>query len=376
MRLRRKNTTQYIVLGVVGIVVLTLIYFSVHRASFRYFPPKSSTQDRKVVLVTGGAGFIGSHTCISLIEAGYGVVIVDNLANAEAKVVDTIQDLTGYGVHFYHGDVADPLLLESIFLRHSIFAVVHFAGLKSVAESVADPLRYYQVNLGTTMTLLEAMTRYGVRQMVFSSSATVYAPAKVAVQETDAVAPSTPYGETKLMLERMIADWSKATSGRAVSLRYFNPIGAHPSGRLGEKPRGPANNIMPMIGRVLLGEAEIFSIYGSDYATRDGTGERDYIHVVDLAEGHIAALTYLEDFPGSHVFNLGTGKPTSVLELVGAMEKASGKKLAVEKKPRRSGDLGIVYADASRARDKLGWHAKRDLDEMCTSAWKYLKQRS
>jgi UDP-glucose 4-epimerase len=313
------------------------------------------------VLVTGALGYIGSHTCTVLAEAGYRLAIVDNLSNAKREVLSRLREITRADIAFHELD-----------LRDGIDVVVHFAGLKAVGESVEKPLLYYDNNVGGTLALLEAMAARGVKRMVFSSSATVYGePAKLPIPEDHGLAPTNPYGKTKLMIEHILADHAAADpSFRYVALRYFNPIGAHPSGRIGEDPRGIPNNLLPFVAQVAVGKLPALRVFGKDYNTPDGTGVRDYIHVMDLARGHLAALRFLEK-SHSLTCNLGTGRGYSVLEVVKAFERASGRKVPLEFAPRRTGDAAASYADASLARKALGWRAELDIDAMCRDVWRW-----
>lgn len=321
------------------------------------------------ILVTGGAGYIGSHTCVALLEAGHKVIIADNLINSKRESVDKIMNITGEEVIFYEIDVTDAQAVDEIFREHKLDGVIHFAGLKAVGESVEKPLDYYYNNIVSTMVLAKACLQYGVNRIVFSSSATVYGDNTVPFVETMDLLPTTnPYGETKAMSERILTDIAKANPNFSVSLlRYFNPVGAHKSGLIGEAPNGIPNNLMPYVAQVAKGKLEKLRIFGNDYPTVDGTGVRDFIHVVDLAEGHVAALEHLT--AGIHVYNLGTGKGTSVLELVEAFEKANGIKVPYEIVERRPGDIATSYADVSKAERELGWKARRDVVDMCRDAW-------
>jgi UDP-glucose 4-epimerase len=327
-----------------------------------------------VILVTGGLGYIGSHTCVVLAEAGHELLIVDNLANAKLAVLDRIRDLApGRRIEFERLDVRDRPAMERLLARRGIDAVVHFAGLKAVGESVEKPVLYYDNNVGGTLALLEAMQANGVRRLVFSSSATVYGdPERLPLTETHPLRPANPYGRTKLMVEQILADCAAADRQFAfAALRYFNPAGAHASGRIGEDPRGIPNNLFPYIARVATGRLGKLNVWGSDYATPDGTGVRDYLHVVDLARGHLAALEYLAKRGSSITVNLGTGRGYSVLEAVRAFERASRKKIALEMAPRRPGDVAQCYADPALAARELGWRAELDLDAMCRDAWRW-----
>ncbi len=331
---------------------------------------------KKTILVTGGLGYIGSHACVALAEAGYGLAIVDNLSNAKRGVLERIAELApGTRIAFHEADIRDRTALEKIF-SNPIEAVVHFAGLKAVGESVEKPLLYYDNNVGGTISLLETMAKHGVRRMVFSSSATVYGePRKLPIPETHPLGPTNPYGQTKLIVEKLLHDYSGSDPDfRFIALRYFNPTGAHPSGRIGEDPAGVPNNLFPYISQVAVGRRAALNVWGSDYATPDGTGVRDYIHVVDLAEGHVAALQYLEQKRSSITVNLGTGRGYSVLDAVKAFERASGKRIALRHAPRRPGDVAACYADATLAGRELGWKTRFGLDEMCRDVWRWQSQ--
>ncbi|RBP42260.1 UDP-glucose 4-epimerase GalE [Garciella nitratireducens] len=325
------------------------------------------------ILVTGGAGYIGSHTCIELLHAGHSVIIADNLCNSKEETIEKIQKITHQAVIFYKIDVTDEKAVDQIFSSHEIDGVIHFAGLKAVGESVEKPLAYYYNNLVSTMTLAKACIQYGVNKFVFSSSATVYGENKVPFVETMDLFPTTnPYGETKVMSERILMDVAKANPNFAVSLlRYFNPVGAHESGLIGEDPNGIPNNLMPYITQVAKGKLKKLRVFGKDYPTVDGTGVRDYIHVVDLAQGHVAALEKLIE--GVHIYNLGTGQGTSVLQLVQAFEEVNGVKIPYEIVGRRSGDIAQCYADVTKAKKELGWTAKRGIKEMVRDAWNFEK---
>ena len=325
------------------------------------------------ILVAGGAGFIGSHTCVSLIEAGHSVVVADNLFNSKASAIDRIAEITGARPKFYECDVTNAASVEKIFAENALDGVIHFAGYKAVGESVDKPLMYYRNNLGSTVTLADACLRHGVKRFVFSSSATVYGDNKPPFVEGMELMPTTnPYGETKVISERILTDTAKANPEFCVSLlRYFNPVGAHQSGLIGEEPNGVPNNLMPYITKVAKGKLPQLRVFGNDYDTTDGTGVRDYIHVVDLAEGHVAAIEKLTS--GVHIHNLGTGEGTSVLQLVHAFERANGIKIPYEIVGRRAGDIAVCYADAGKAERELGWKAKRSVEDMCRDAWRFEK---
>ena len=325
------------------------------------------------ILVTGGAGYIGSHTCIELLNAGYEIVVMDNFCNSSPKVLDIIKDITGKDFKFYECDMCRKDDIEQIFKENKIDSVIHFAGLKAVGESVQIPLKYYSNNITGTLNLLELMEKYDVNNIVFSSSATVYGnPASVPITEDFPLSTTNPYGATKLMLENILRDVYVANNKLSVTLlRYFNPIGAHKSGRLGENPRGIPNNLLPYISQVAVGKLEKLHVFGDNYPTPDGTGVRDYIHVVDLSLGHVKAVKVQSGKPGVHVYNLGTGKGTSVLELMHAFEKASGKEIPYVIDPPRAGDIAECWADASKAEKELGWKAERHIPEMCEDSWRW-----
>lgn len=327
----------------------------------------------QTVLVTGGLGYIGSHTCVALMEAGHEVVIVDSLCNSEPEVLGRIAILTGRCPAFYQGDVRDGDLLDRVMRRHDIAAVVHFAGLKAVGDSTRVPLEYYAVNVCGSVCLLEAMKRAGVRRFVFSSSATVYGePERVPIVESHPVRPFNPYGRTKLAVEEILGDLHESDPRWAIAaLRYFNPAGAHESGLLGESPSGVPNNLMPYVSQVVAGQRESLHVFGNDYPTPDGTGVRDYVHVVDLAEAHVRAVNLVIRTPGLETINLGTGTGYSVLEVVEAYEAACGREIPHDFAPRRPGDVPSYYADPSYARKRLGWRARRGLDDMCTDAHRF-----
>ncbi len=326
------------------------------------------------VLLTGGAGYIGSHTAVELLNAGHDVVIADNYANSSSIVAQRITRITGKPVKCYEADAADPAALERIFQENAIDSVIHFAGLKAVGESVRLPLDYYRNNLDSTLALLAAMEAHGVRQLIFSSSATVYGRhAALPYREDAETGPCTnPYGWTKLFIEQIIRDYAAAHPDfSVVLLRYFNPVGAHESGLMGEDPRDIPNNLMPYIARVAVGTLPYLNVFGNDYPTPDGTGVRDYIHVTDLATGHMAALDYAASHTGVEVFNLGTGTGYSVLDMVHAFSRACGRDIPYRIAPRRSGDIAACYADVTKAKEILGWRAKLDIDDMCRSAWNW-----
>lgn len=325
------------------------------------------------ILLTGGAGFIGSHTCIELIKAGHEAVIADDLSNSKQAVLERLKELTGKDIPFYNIDVADKEKVDHMFAKESFDAVIHFAGFKAVGESVAKPLMYYRNNLDTTLTLLEAMAKYNVSNFVFSSSATVYGvPERVPLVEGMKTGCTNPYGWTKLMIEQILTDAAAADKNLSVVLlRYFNPIGAHPSGRIGEDPTGIPNNLLPYITQVAIGKLPQLGVFGNDYPTHDGTGVRDYIHVVDLAKGHVKAIEYAGKNKGTEIFNLGTGIGYSVLDIVKAFEKANDIKIPYVIKPRRDGDIAECYADPTKARDVLGWQAEETLENMCKDSWRW-----
>lgn len=325
------------------------------------------------ILITGGLGYIGSHTCVALLEAGHKVIVVDNLYNSSVRILDSIKKLTNKNIIFYQNDVTNESDIKNIFLSNEIDGVIHFAGFKAVGESSEKPGEYYFNNLVSTIVLAKTCLMFGVNKFVFSSSATVYGENSVPFLETMSLLPTTnPYGETKAMCERILMDIVKANPNFSVSiLRYFNPVGAHESGLIGEAPNGIPNNLMPYITQVATGKLNKLRIFGNDYPTSDGTGVRDYIHVMDLAEGHVAALNNLTE--GVHIYNLGTGKGTSVLELVLAFEEANGIKIPYEIVDNRPGDIAACYADVSKAERELGWKAKRDLVSMCRDAWRFEK---
>jgi UDP-glucose 4-epimerase len=330
------------------------------------------------ILVTGGAGYIGSHTCLELLELGYEITVVDNLTNANQESLNRVEKLTGGKINLVVTDVRDRERLAAVFAEaeRPIEAVIHFAGLKAVGESVEKPLLYYQNNLISTLVLNEVMLEHGCRNIIFSSSATVYGdPEKSPIPETAPLSCTNPYGRTKLMIEEILRDVNRAHPQFNVALlRYFNPVGAHPSGEIGEDPAGIPNNLTPYITQVLVGKLEELSVFGDDYPTADGTGVRDYIHVVDLARGHIRALEKLADNPGIVVYNLGTGRGYSVLEVIRGFERASSKPVAYRIAPRRPGDAASCYADPARAERELGWKTEYDLDQMCIDSWNWQRK--
>ena len=327
-----------------------------------------------MILVTGGAGFIGSHTCVALAAAGIPYLILDNFCNSRRSVLERMARITGAAPQYVEGDIRDEALLARVFAEHPIEAVVHFAALKAVGESVRKPLDYYDNNVSGTVVLLRAMQAAGVRSLVFSSSATVYGePATVPIREDFPLSATNPYGWTKLMMEQVLADVDKAEPGqwRIARLRYFNPVGAHESGLIGEDPQDVPNNLLPYVAQVAVGLRESLSVYGDDYPTPDGTGVRDYIHVSDLADGHVAALRYLREHPGLLTVNLGTGRPVSVLEMVRGFEQASGRPVPYRVVARRPGDVAQCWADPALAERLLGWKAHHGLDRMCVDAWRW-----
>ncbi|RZA35634.1 MAG: UDP-glucose 4-epimerase GalE [Lysobacteraceae bacterium] len=325
------------------------------------------------ILVTGGMGYIGSHTVVELQNAGHDVVVVDNLSNAVASVQERVQRITDKTFVFEEADIRDRAALERIFGAHKVDAVIHFAGLKAVGESVAQPLRYYDNNVNGSVILFETMAKFGVKSLVFSSSATVYGdPASVPIREDFPLQATNPYGRSKLMIEDILRDLAKAEpEWRIALLRYFNPVGAHESGLIGEEPNGIPNNLVPYIAQVANGQREKLSVFGGDYPTPDGTGLRDYIHVVDLSIGHVKTLDRLAKEPGLVTYNLGTGRGNSVLEMVRAFEAACGRKIAYQIVDRRPGDVAKCYADPAKAREELGWTAERDVAQMCADVWRY-----
>ena len=330
----------------------------------------------KTILVTGGAGYIGSHTLIELINNNFKVVAIDDLANSSRESLRRVEQITGHEIPFIEADVRDQSALSDIFTTYDIDSVIHFAGLKAVGESVAKPLEYYDNNLVSTLALLEAMRKHSVKQLVFSSSATVYgSPSELPLRETSTVGVglTNPYGKTKYMIEQIIQDYCAADPAfEATILRYFNPIGAHQSGQIGEDPNGIPNNLLPYVAQVAVGKLQSVGVFGNDYDTPDGTGVRDYIHVVDLARGHVAALQHMK--AGANVYNLGTGSGTSVLEIIKAFSKACGRDLPYEIKPRRAGDIATCYADCSKAERELGWRAELSIEQACADSWRWQSQ--
>ena len=332
----------------------------------------------KKILVTGGAGYIGSHTLIELIAAGFTPVVYDNLSNSSPASLARVQQIVGQSIEFIEGDILDTQLLAKTFAAHDFTAVIHFAGLKAVGESVAKPLWYYQNNVAGTLNLLDAMTNAQVKNLIFSSSATVYGdPEALPIVESSPRSATNPYGQSKLMIEYMLEDLAKSDNQwQLISLRYFNPIGAHHTGTIGENPNGIPNNLMPYVSQVAVGKLPQLSVFGNDYDTVDGTGVRDYIHVVDLAKGHVAALQYLEHQTelGFEPINLGTGKGTSVLELVNAFIKTTGQPVPYSIAPRRPGDIASCYASSDKAKHLLGWQAQFDIERMCADTWRWQSQ--
>lgn len=328
------------------------------------------------ILVTGGAGFIGSHTCVELLENGYEVVIVDNFINSKPEALNRIKQITGKDFKFYEADLLDKAAVETIFKENKIDAVIHFAGLKAVGESVAQPIRYYHNNITGTLILCQVMQEAGVKKIVFSSSATVYgSPKTVPIREDFPLHTTNPYGSTKLMIENILQDIFVADNEWSIALlRYFNPIGAHKSGLIGEDPNGIPNNLMPYIAQVAAGKLEVLSVFGDDYDTKDGTGVRDYIHVVDLAQGHIKAVEKVLGGSGVDAYNLGTGIGYSVLDMVHAFETANNVKVNYKIAPRRPGDIAVCFADPKKAKELLGWQAQFGIEDMCRDSWKFVKQ--
>lgn len=329
-----------------------------------------------MILVTGGAGYIGSHACVELLNEGYDLVVVDNLSNSKTESLKRVKELTGKSIKFYEVDILDKEGLDKVFSENDIEAVIHFAGLKAVGESVEIPLKYYHNNITGTLILCEVMEKYNVKKLVFSSSATVYGiPQSVPISEDFPLSTTNPYGSTKLMIEQILRDLYTSDKEWSISLlRYFNPIGAHESGRIGEDPNGIPNNLMPFITQVAIGKREKLSVFGNDYDTHDGTGVRDYIHVVDLAKGHLKALQKIKNTTGIDAFNLGTGTGYSVLDIVKNFEKANGIKIPYEITPRRPGDIAQCYADPTKAKEELGWVAEKGIEDMCRDSWNWQKK--
>jgi UDP-glucose 4-epimerase len=328
---------------------------------------------RDKILVTGGTGYIGSHTCVALLQGGFEPIVVDNLSRSHASVLDRIARISGYRPIFYQADVRDATVVDRVFREHVIASVVHIAGLKSVGDSVRAPLAYYANNVAGSLALLGAMARAGVKRFIFSSSATVYGtPDAVPVSETAPLRPTTPYGRTKAAVEDILRDMCAADPSWQIGvLRYFNPVGAHESGLIGENPRGVPENLMPLVAQAAAGQKNTLHVFGNDYPTPDGTGIRDYIHVVDLAEGHLSALAHLNRSPGLFTVNLGTGKGHTVLEVIEAFRKISARDIPYKIVGRRPGDVAASYADVNKAREVLGWRSKRDLATMCADAWRW-----
>lgn len=327
------------------------------------------------VLVTGGAGYIGSHTVIELLEAGEDIIIVDNFSNSKPEMLDKIKEISGKDFKFYEVDLLDKEKLENVFKENNIDSVIHFAGLKAVGESVQKPIEYYHNNITGTLILLDVMRKYNCKKIVFSSSATVYGtPKTVPIKEDFPLSTTNPYGSTKLMIEQILRDvFISDNEFSVILLRYFNPIGAHKSGKIGENPNGIPNNLMPYINQVAIGKLECLNVFGNDYDTIDGTGVRDYIHVVDLAKGHLKALKKAREMKGVEAYNLGTGNGYSVLQIVKAFEKVNGVTVKYKITDRRPGDIATCYADPTKAKEELGWVAQKELDEMCEDAWRFTK---
>lgn len=325
------------------------------------------------ILVTGGAGYIGSHTCVELLQAGHKIVVVDNLSNSKKEAITRVEEITGKEIIFYKKDILDKTGIVEVFSNHSFDAVIHFAGLKAVGESVQKPLLYYRNNVSGSISLFEVMREFNVKNIVFSSSATVYGdPHTVPIKEDFPLLPANPYGQTKMAIEQMLKDlYVSDNSWNVVLLRYFNPVGAHESGKIGEDPNGLPNNLFPFISQVAVGKLKELQVFGDDYSTDDGTGVRDYIHVVDLALGHLKALKKITQKSGLTIYNLGTGRGYSVLEILRAFEIASGKKIPYKVVDRRAGDIAICFADPSRAKKELGWSANKDIQDMCADAWRW-----
>ena len=325
------------------------------------------------VLITGGAGFIGTHTCVELLNAGEEIVVFDNFANSKMSAVENVKKITGKDFPFYEADMLDRDAMEKIFSENKIDEVIHFAGLKAVGESVEKPMEYYHNNITGTLILTETMRKYGCKKIVFSSSATVYgSPKALPILEDFPLSTTNPYGSTKLMIEQILRDIYVSDKEWSIALlRYFNPTGAHESGLIGEDPNGIPNNLMPRLIKVATGKMEAMTVYGNDYPTKDGTGVRDYIHVVDLAQGHLAAINWVRNHNECDAFNLGTGTGYSVLDLIHSLEAVSGKKMAITYTPRRAGDIAACYADPTKAKTVLGWEAKLGVEKMCEDAWNY-----
>ena len=328
-----------------------------------------------MILVTGGAGFIGSHTCVELLNGGYEIAVIDNFCNSKPETLDNIKQITKKDFKFYEADLLDRKAVENIFEQNKIDAVIHFAGLKAVGESVAKPMEYYYNNIGSTLVLTQTMAKYGCKKIVFSSSATVYGdPKAVPITEDFPLHTTNPYGSTKLMIENILQDiYVSDNEWSIVLLRYFNPIGAHKSGLIGESPNGIPNNLVPYIAQVAVGIREQLNVFGNDYNTPDGTGVRDYIHVVDLSIGHVKAVEKVAATTGVNIYNLGTGNGYSVLEVLHAYEKACGKELKYVVAPRRPGDIAMCYADTKKSKEELGWVATMGIDEMCEDSWRFTK---
>ncbi|MCR2822034.1 UDP-glucose 4-epimerase GalE [Lederbergia panacisoli] len=326
-----------------------------------------------VVLITGGAGYIGSHTCVELLQAGYEIIVLDNYRNSHPESLKRVEQITGRGFKVYRGDLLDEKSIEKVFIENNIEAVIHFAGLKAVGESVQIPLMYYECNINGTIKLCNVMKKYNVKNLVFSSSATVYGvPERIPISEDAALEAQSPYGRTKQMIEEILRDLYVSDQEWSIALlRYFNPIGAHESGLIGEAPNGIPNNLMPYITQVAIGKLKVLNIFGNKYPTKDGTGVRDYIHVVDLAKGHLKALEKVSSATGVEAYNLGTGKGYSVLEIVEAFEKAANIKIPYRIVEPRKGDIAICYADPSKARRELGWTAEKEIEEMCMDSWRW-----
>lgn len=329
-----------------------------------------------MILVTGGAGFIGTHTCVELLQAGYEIAVIDNFCNSKPQAIERVKQITGKSFPFYKADLLDRQAVEQIFEENRIEAVIHFAGLKAVGESVAKPIEYYHNNIGSTLVLCDVMRKYGCKKIVFSSSATVYGnPKSVPIREDFPLSTTNPYGSTKLMIEQILRDIYISDNEWSIALlRYFNPIGAHKSGLIGENPNGIPNNLVPYIAQVALGKLDHLNVFGDDYPTKDGTGVRDYIHVVDLSLGHIKAVEKVLQTTGVEAYNLGTGNGYSVLEMVNAYQKACGREIKYVIAPRRPGDIAECYADPAKSRKELGWEATRGIEEMCLDSWNFTQK--